>query len=290
MLYGRPAEVWAYDSERGARPLHTFHEEDQGAEEQAPRAERVRPLRLSYYGGGHYDCLVDLSHPYPLLKSPPGRVEVAAMDRLKRRLASESALDVGAAYLQSSSTSSSLSRLDALLAAASGGVVVTPLDRRSAAAPDATLRTAGEATAALYATGATDEELLAAAVAQSEREESEREEREWEEQQLRLVDADQVARMQASSNGTLAGLPLTDAGMLVGGDDDEEAMLQLALLQSMQSGAGNEPLWPLPSSPARPPTAARPPRRKLSRVSADEDVDEDGALQAAIAASLRGHG
>ena len=38
-LYNRPAEIWAYDSTRGARKLRTFHEA-------AGRAPSVVPLRL----------------------------------------------------------------------------------------------------------------------------------------------------------------------------------------------------------------------------------------------------
>ena len=50
-LYDRPAEIYGYAPNSGARLLRTFHEARTGS-----RA----PLRLSYYGGGHYDSIVPL--------------------------------------------------------------------------------------------------------------------------------------------------------------------------------------------------------------------------------------
>lgn len=84
-LYSRPAEIWAYDHTTGARKLRTFHEAMI-----APR--RVRPMRLSFYGGGHYDSIVDIYHGENTLKSFPGFVE----DILIRSLASRSAVSVAA--------------------------------------------------------------------------------------------------------------------------------------------------------------------------------------------------
>ena len=51
-LYSRPAEIYAYDAQRGFRLLRTFHEER--------RTSRC-PMRLSYYGGGHYDSIMPLT-------------------------------------------------------------------------------------------------------------------------------------------------------------------------------------------------------------------------------------
>ena len=64
-LYNRPAEIWAYDPQRGARKLRTFHEA-------AGRVSSVVPLKLSYYGGGHYDSVVDEKHSDYVLRSAPG--------------------------------------------------------------------------------------------------------------------------------------------------------------------------------------------------------------------------
>lgn len=41
-VYNRPAEIYAYDAEHGARKLRTFHRAREGG----------APIRLSYYGGG----------------------------------------------------------------------------------------------------------------------------------------------------------------------------------------------------------------------------------------------
>jgi OTU domain-containing protein 5 len=64
-LYDRPAEIWGFDPLVGARKLRTFHEAD-GARP---------PMRLSYYGGGHYDSVVGRDHATHLLRSAPGAAE-----------------------------------------------------------------------------------------------------------------------------------------------------------------------------------------------------------------------
>ena len=62
-IYDRPAEIWAYDHRTGARKLRTFHESPNG-----DVAHTGEPMRLSYYGGGHYDSLVRA----PAAASPGG--------------------------------------------------------------------------------------------------------------------------------------------------------------------------------------------------------------------------
>lgn len=79
-LYNRPAEIWAYDSQRGARKLRTFHET-------ASASTRAVPLRLSYYGGGHYDSVVDDKHDETVLRTTPGVVEEEALRRAEERIA-----------------------------------------------------------------------------------------------------------------------------------------------------------------------------------------------------------
>lgn len=51
----------------GAKKLRTFHEG--GSEGARP------PMRLSYYGGGHYDSVVGRDHASHLLRSAPGTLE-----------------------------------------------------------------------------------------------------------------------------------------------------------------------------------------------------------------------
>jgi hypothetical protein len=46
----------------------TFHEV-------AGRNSRQVPLRLSYYGGGHYDSIIDEKHKDQLLQSAPGNLK-----------------------------------------------------------------------------------------------------------------------------------------------------------------------------------------------------------------------
>lgn len=79
-MYNRPAEIWAYDTQRGARKLRTFHEA-------TGRQSAQLPLRLSYYGGGHYDSIVDSKHCDQLLLSAPGVAETLALNRVTERVA-----------------------------------------------------------------------------------------------------------------------------------------------------------------------------------------------------------
>ncbi|KAJ8608324.1 hypothetical protein CTAYLR_009413 [Chrysophaeum taylorii] len=69
-LYDRPAQVWSYNA-GGAKVLRAFHGTD------------CPPMRLSYYGGGHYDSIVALGRHAPLLSTPPGHVESAKLFPLK---------------------------------------------------------------------------------------------------------------------------------------------------------------------------------------------------------------
>jgi OTU domain-containing protein 5 len=55
-LYDRPAEIYGFDLQLGARRLRTLHEGNT-----APGMLRP-PMRLSYYGGEHYDSLVGPGH------------------------------------------------------------------------------------------------------------------------------------------------------------------------------------------------------------------------------------
>ena len=74
-LYNRPCEIWAYDAALGARRLRVFNSADAGG---APDARP--PVRLSYYGGGHYDSLRGPGWAENLLRARPGEVERAGVD------------------------------------------------------------------------------------------------------------------------------------------------------------------------------------------------------------------
>jgi len=114
-LYNRPAEIWAYDAVYGARKLRTFHEAtgadsitattsnthgrnilsalssvsasaSSSSSSLSPRGRgggggggvfgTLEPMRLSYYGGGHYDSVItSYHHTAVVTRSPPGQIE-----------------------------------------------------------------------------------------------------------------------------------------------------------------------------------------------------------------------
>lgn len=75
-IYQRPIEIWAYDGVQGAKRLRTFHEITDGKDRNA--------IRLSFYGGGHYDSIVAADHRASLLTTLPGVLEERALTGLKR--------------------------------------------------------------------------------------------------------------------------------------------------------------------------------------------------------------
>ena len=75
-VFDRPAEIYVYDAARGAKKLRTFH---------SARSSGRPPVRLSYYGGGHYDSIVGPGFDSSLLRSPPGEVEMTFLRRVRER-------------------------------------------------------------------------------------------------------------------------------------------------------------------------------------------------------------
>lgn len=102
-LYNRPAEIWAYDPTQGARKLRTFHErtpsvicgryqsnldrEIQVESSASGAGHEVSPMRLSYYGGGHYDSIIDAQHSTRLLRLKPGEIEDMRISSSRNRWA-----------------------------------------------------------------------------------------------------------------------------------------------------------------------------------------------------------
>lgn len=90
-LYNRPADIWAYDSNNGARKLRTFHEAISNGSSNSSNSN-IRPvIRLSYYGGGHYDSVIDSQdNSRNILQSEPGELENEVITNLieSRRLSS----------------------------------------------------------------------------------------------------------------------------------------------------------------------------------------------------------
>mmetsp|Transcript_16825 Transcript_16825/g.24904 ORF Transcript_16825/g.24904 Transcript_16825/m.24904 type:complete len:587 (-) Transcript_16825:33-1793(-) len=91
-IYDCTAEIWAYDAREGAKMLRTFHEA------QGDLSTNHRIMRLSYYGGGHYDSIVksDLVNSFHLFclypKTKPGSKENLAINFSKNRRAQNSDL------------------------------------------------------------------------------------------------------------------------------------------------------------------------------------------------------
>jgi len=78
-IYDRPADIWCYDRVRGARLMRTFHE--------AAGSAHRQPICLSYYGGGHYDSIVDPGSNNAILRRTPGDAEDDAVARVRARSA-----------------------------------------------------------------------------------------------------------------------------------------------------------------------------------------------------------
>ncbi len=97
-LYDRPAEIYAYDHHQGARMLKTFHEDnDQNQQQQqqtdassatvsasTPTREPKEPIRLSYYGGGHFDAIVK-ANQRPFTIEEAGKIESERINMVKEK-------------------------------------------------------------------------------------------------------------------------------------------------------------------------------------------------------------
>ncbi len=75
-MFDRPAEIYVYDAAVGARELRTFH---------AARRAAAQPIRLSYYGGGHYDSIIGPGFDAPILRSAPGVAEAQFLTQVQHR-------------------------------------------------------------------------------------------------------------------------------------------------------------------------------------------------------------
>lgn len=104
-MYNRPAEIWAYDAKSGAKKLRTFHESVVHSATNTSSSSSanttvsafsmnspsthssalLQPMRLSYYGGGHYDSIVDIRHDEQVVRRKPGEVEDMSIARSRNR-------------------------------------------------------------------------------------------------------------------------------------------------------------------------------------------------------------
>lgn len=80
-LYNRPAEIWAYNQESGAKQLKTFHSPTINTTSTTSTSTTgigttaQYPIRLSYYGGGHYNSISSRGFERYFIISPPGQYE-----------------------------------------------------------------------------------------------------------------------------------------------------------------------------------------------------------------------
>mmetsp|Transcript_25614 Transcript_25614/g.39413 ORF Transcript_25614/g.39413 Transcript_25614/m.39413 type:complete len:179 (+) Transcript_25614:737-1273(+) len=79
-IYNLAIEIYAYST----KPMKTFHEAQVEDDDQI--AEKPIPLRLSYHGGSHYNCIVaqDWNEGHALIKGlQPGQLEEEHISSLK---------------------------------------------------------------------------------------------------------------------------------------------------------------------------------------------------------------
>ena len=82
-MYDRPADVYVYDAEHGCRIVRRMH----NVRVDGMDPETRRPLRLSFYGGGHYDSLVERDAKRRVFtSSDPGVMESSSLDVARARL------------------------------------------------------------------------------------------------------------------------------------------------------------------------------------------------------------
>jgi OTU domain-containing protein 5 len=85
-MYNRAAQVYAYDPHDGCHIVREVHHSGVRAESSDP--ETRKPMRLSFYGGGHYDSLVERGGSNRGLSSEeePGALERASLETARARL------------------------------------------------------------------------------------------------------------------------------------------------------------------------------------------------------------
>jgi len=106
-LYNRPAEIWAFDPQSGAKKLRVFHGSEysttssSGTSKSGPN-NIPSPMRLSFYGGGHYDSIICEDFNRNLLQCVPGEAEDRAMAKVKLFWSSEKSETHTATAIQAS--------------------------------------------------------------------------------------------------------------------------------------------------------------------------------------------
>jgi len=102
-LYDRPAQVWSYDAEKECATILRDYGDS-----------LTMPMRLSYYGGGHYDSILTTNTKQRFAQLQPGELERRGIDK---RRALEQRNDLSTAITISDTQATDNARLQAALEA-----------------------------------------------------------------------------------------------------------------------------------------------------------------------------
>jgi hypothetical protein len=80
-MYRRPVHIFQYHPQHGARMLRRV---------QTAQQEGLEPMRLSFFGGGHYDSVERDDHRTRVLSESPGTIEARALASARATAASQS--------------------------------------------------------------------------------------------------------------------------------------------------------------------------------------------------------
>ncbi len=262
-MYDKPAHVYVYHPQEGAQVLRRMHA--------TASTSQTQPLRLSFYGGGHYDSIVGEDHRTHVTSQEPGALELRALERARARSqrgisARGGAAAGGPAY-----------------AAGGGDAALDAALRASRVAWDnqGGLDMSAAYEASLASLGMSEEQMLAAAVEASKTEQGGAG-ASMQSDIDRAIQAslEQPAQKEADEAALLAKAiaESLQAGQQGGGGGggamSEEAQLKWAMEQSAQAQGGAE--------------ADIEAARQQSILEASRRAKEDADLQAALAASRAG--
>ncbi|GMF40158.1 unnamed protein product [Phytophthora fragariaefolia] len=271
-LYDRPAEVFAYDPVQGFRKLRCFHENT--------ALSRSRPpIRLSYYGGGHYDSLVGTDHEANLIHETPGQWEQRHIGYSRRINSRETRNEVTGVeqqvQAQSDSERTEVEQLEQILmfdsmdASLEETLKLSLADHRGEASPAQANREREDIEEATRESemAAIQAELLAKAKAESEEEQMKTAIQASLNGHTLVSDGDFESQMSAAIQASLGGASAGASIHATGATDDYDEQLRRAMELSAQAYA---------------------PPAQVFGLYADEsaNTDEMDELQRAIQASL----
>jgi hypothetical protein len=205
-VYKRPIEIFAGSAEGGARVIMTYRA--------AAVAADAVPIRLSYYGGGHYDSIVGSDSARAVL--PVGRagtIERVAIEAARRRLSETTSAEAGDESLAAAIAASHEEFESALM-------LDQALQMSRAEGPTMSSSSSSAAAAAATTTGdvvmdprAVDQMMISQAI------------------EMSRTAADEEALLEAAR---LASMPPDSSHV------DEDALLEVVLAESAQTGGLSE--------------------------------------------------